>query len=151
MTEPVRLLHRTGEPWIEYHQFILFDVESRYSRTELRPQADGAIAASGNGGALFFTLGEMTDVVVEFELWSAQPGLPEQSYEWQHEGEFTVETGRLVLGSTTGSPADVVIDLPAPGPFKLRAFRNSEASVDPEFPDIDHHDEQWLIQVWPVG
>jgi hypothetical protein len=37
------------------------------------------------------------------------------------------------LASTTGSPGDALIELPLPGPFRLRAFRNSEATVDEDF------------------
>lgn len=150
MAEAVRLFQVTGAPTVDYHQFHLFDVESRrYSLPDLKPPTDDAIGISGAGGARFFTLGDMTDVVVDVELWSAEPDEPEQRHEQRYQGEFTVDTGRVVLGSTTGSPTDVLIELPQPGPFRLRAFRNSKAAVDPEFPDLTRHDEKWLIQVWP--
>lgn len=151
MTPPTRLLHTTGEPWIDHHQFILFDVESHHTTSELPPRAHDAIAASGPGGALFFTLGDMTDITVDFELWTTEPDAPKHAYEQRYDGTFTVQTGRLVLGAITGSPADVIIDLPVEGPFNLRAFRNSHNTPSPDFPDIDHHDEQWLIQAWPTG
>ncbi|OLF09028.1 hypothetical protein BLA60_20790 [Actinophytocola xinjiangensis] len=146
MAQAVRLLHLTGKPAVDYGQFHLFDVEShRYSLLDLTPPTDGTIGVSGDGGARFFTLGEMTDVVVEFELWSAEPDGPEQQYL----GEFTIDTGRVVLGSTTGSPNDVLIDLPQPGAYQIRAFRHSQAVIDSEFSDLNHHEETWLIQVWP--
>src|SRR5690349_9145076 len=112
MTEPVQLLRVTAEPFIDYHQFLLFDVESRHSRSDLPKPAEDAIAVSGPGGATFFTQGEMTDVVAEFELWNAEPARPQRPYQREYEGAFTVETGRLVLGCTTGAPSDVLIQLP---------------------------------------
>lgn len=151
-TPPVRLLRKTGRPRIDYRQFCLFDVEShRYSQLGLPYQEGDEIAVSGDGGARFFTLGELTDVLVDFELWTAEPAMPKQQYERRYDGELTVDTGRLTLGCTTGSPEDVMIDLPTSGSFGLRAFRTSQAASHPDFPDLDHHDEQWLIQVWPVG
>jgi len=144
-----RLLRITGQPTVDYHQFHLFDVESRrYSLLDLTPSTDDTIGISGDGGARFFTLGDMTDVIVDFELWTAEPGQPEQPYERQYRGEFTVDTGRVVLGCTTGSPTDVPIELPHPGAYHLKAHRNSRATVDPDLPDVNHHSETWLIQVW---
>src|SRR5688500_17330806 len=49
-----------------------------------------------------------------------------------------------------GSPENIGINSPIPGPSRLRAFRSSWSTPDPEFPVDDHHDEQWLIQVWPA-
>ncbi|RSN19877.1 hypothetical protein DL990_41105 [Amycolatopsis sp. WAC 01416] len=150
MTEPVLLLRETGSPWVDYHQFMLFDVESTEARaSHLPPQTDGAIAVSGHGGGKFFTLGEMTDVVVDFEVWTAEPALPTSPFEDRFDGAFTVDTERVVLGSVTGSPADVIIELPVPGPFQLRAFRTSTPTVNSDFPELDYRHERWLLQTWP--
>ncbi|MBB5852108.1 hypothetical protein ACFQ05_02390 [Amycolatopsis umgeniensis] len=150
MAEPVLLLRETGSPWIDYHQFMLFDVESAEARaSHLSPQTDGAIAVSGHGGGKFFTLGEMTDVVVDFELWTAEPAPPVPPEGDRFEGSFTVDTWRVVLGSVTGSPSDVIIELPIPGPFQLRAFRTSAPVENADFPDLDYRHERWLIQTWP--
>ncbi|ONF74510.1 hypothetical protein AVR91_0203780 [Amycolatopsis keratiniphila subsp. keratiniphila] len=117
--------------------------------TNLSPRSRGAIAVCGHGGCRFFTLGEMADVVVEFELWATEPALPTSPHGDRFEGSFTVDTGRVVLGSVTGSPSDVVIELPVPGPFRLRAFRAGTPTVNADFPDLDHRHERWLIQTWP--
>jgi hypothetical protein len=147
------LLHKTGSPRIDYNMFYLFDFDSRrYSQLNLGLPADDEIAVSGDGGALFRTLGDFTDVVVDFMLWNEEPDWPGQSYQRHYQGSFTVDTGRLGLACVTGSPDDVMIDLPVPrGQFGLRAFRDSEETPDPEFPDMSHHDEQWLLQAWPLS
>lgn len=120
-------------------QLILFDAASTKGRLpNLASPADEAIAISGDGGAAFFTMGEMTDVVVEFELWTAKPVPPGLPFPDDFEGNLTVDTRHLVLGSVTGSPADVVIDLPRPGSFRLRAFRNSTTAPNTEFPELDY-------------
>ncbi|MBE1577750.1 hypothetical protein ACFORH_11190 [Amycolatopsis roodepoortensis] len=150
MTDVALLLRETGSPWVDYHQFMLFDVESTEAGPANLAQArDGAIAVSGHGGGMFFTLGEMTDVVVDFELWTAEPAPPTSPFEDRFDGAFTVDTGRVVLGSVTGSPADVVIDLPVSGPFQLRAFRSSTPTAHADFPDLDYRHERWLLQAWP--
>ncbi|OXM50389.1 hypothetical protein [Amycolatopsis alba] len=150
MIEPTLLLRESGSPWVDYHQFVLFDVESAEARaSDLPPKTDGAIAVSGHGGGKFFTLGDMTDVEVDFELWTWEPTPPASPDGDRFEGSFTVDTGRVVLGSVTGSPADVIIELPVPGPFQLRAFRTSAPAENADFPDLDYRHERWLIQTWP--
>ncbi|MFJ4099911.1 hypothetical protein [Amycolatopsis japonica] len=150
MSKPSLLTRKIGHPWIDYHQFILFDVESTHHRpTDLPEPQEGALAVCGAGGCIFFTQGDITDVVVELEFWSGEPATPAGAYAAQFEGFFTVETRRVVLGATTGSPNDIVVDLPIDGPLQLRAFRNSTATDHPDFPDLEHHDETWLLQVWP--
>ncbi|MFI9453584.1 hypothetical protein [Amycolatopsis sp. NPDC052450] len=68
--------------WIHYHQFMQSDVESTEARASHPPsQADGTIAVSGHSGDEFYTLGEMTEVVAAFELWTTEPAPPTSPFD----------------------------------------------------------------------
>ena len=86
---------------------------------------------------------------MDFEVWTAEPAPSMSPFDDRFDGAFIVDTERVVLGSVTGSPADVIIELPDPGPFQLRAFRTSTPTVNTDFPDLDYRRERWLLQTWP--
>ncbi|WP_431873259.1 hypothetical protein [Amycolatopsis sacchari] len=135
----------------EFNQFMLFDLESGRSLSALASAELGAIASSGAGGALFFTHHDISEAAVELEVWDGEAAAPAEVFEDSFEGDFTISTGRAVLGAVTASPNDRVVELPANDRYRLRAFR-TRSSVPPEDPDdVEISEQRWLLQVWPAN
>lgn len=130
---------------VEFSHFVLFDHSGEARTTDLLPlRRPGWIAVSGPGGALFNASDRSITTHVTLELWTDTPPTAPAADHHQYEGEFTTESGRLLLAGATGSPDDVAVPLPRPGTYRLRARRLGEAVDD------DVQTESWLLQSWPV-
>lgn len=124
---------------VEFSMFLLFDHFGDARQTELEMPAGRWIGRAGRGGAAFHASDQSIRAFVELELWSGPPATA-----GQFEGAFTTDSGRVMLCSTTASPGDVVVELPGPGEYAVRAARLGE-SVDEE----GFQTERWRLQVWP--
>jgi hypothetical protein len=133
---------------VEFSQFVLFDYFSDASTSDLeRPASADWVGCAGRGGALFHASDQSIAAYVELELWSGRPPADEiaDDLAW-FEGRFTADSGRVVLASTTGSPSDVTIDLPAAPCHAVRAIRLGVFADDE-----GRQDERWRLLVWPLS
>ena len=130
---------------VEFSHFVLFDHSGEARTTDLLAlRRPGWIAVSGTGGALFNASGRSITADVTLELWTDTPPSPLADDQQQYEGQFTTDSGQVLLSSVTGSPNDVAVQLPGPGTYQLRARRLGETV------NHDEQTESWLLQTWPA-
>ncbi|WP_157440404.1 hypothetical protein [Actinokineospora inagensis] len=135
----------------DFSTFLLFDVWSSHSYGDITLPASNPVAASGRGGAMFYTDDGRAYPHVHLELWTELPP-HEPPGDWdRYTGELTCETGKLMLSCLTASPDDKPIDLP-PGRYRMRALRSrtrepyhDSDALDPDDPHA--FTQQWIIQL----
>ncbi|TVT50072.1 hypothetical protein FNH05_16330 [Amycolatopsis rhizosphaerae] len=81
-------------------------------------------------------------------MWNGEPQPPEAGFEDSFEGTFTTDTGRVVLGTVTGSPSDRSIELPRKGTYQIRAYRSRSLVLPDDPSDVETSVQRWLIQIW---
>lgn len=129
----------------EFSHFVLFDDFSDANMTDLRIPSGPWVGCAGHGGAFFHTADQSISAHVELELWTEEPPTGEAS-DRRFDGRFTTDSGRVILACVTGAPSDVIVELPGPGEYWVRAIRLGEG-LDEE----DMQFESWRLWVWPAA
>ncbi|KOX21720.1 hypothetical protein ADK67_25470 [Saccharothrix sp. NRRL B-16348] len=146
MTEQRPAVRRTWRARlpVEFGHFVLFDVSGHSSAAGLGTTDSRWIAVSGAGGAMFHATDRNLEADVVVNLHDTDPG-PDNAEDHSYTGGFRTDSGNLLLAASTGSPADITVDLPAPGDYRLSARRLPDL-VDTSLGD-QARCEQWILRI----